>query len=90
MSSNAQNDLYEAAVRHRPARGLLGRLLIRWQRERTRAVLESLSDDLLRDIGISRGEIPYIADRLTAPTSKPEPRTRERASHHVMQTETAG
>ena len=53
--------------------GLLARrVLRRWQIGRTMAVLESLDDDLLRDIGITRGEIPATALRVTAPARPSE------------------
>ena len=43
---------------------LITELLIRWQTAKTRATLESLSDALLKNIGITRGEIPYVAARV--------------------------
>lgn len=54
-------------IRTRPARrGILGELgsaiADRWQRRRTIAELESMDDALLRDIGISRGEIAHVAE----------------------------
>ena len=41
----------------------------RWQARRTVAALEMLSDALLRDIGVTRAEIPALALRVTAPRS---------------------
>ena len=45
----------------------LRRALWRWQAGRTAAALESLGDDVLRDIGITRAQIPALAVRVTAP-----------------------
>lgn len=45
----------------------LGRGLRRWQARRTAAALDMLGDDVLRDIGITRAEIPAVALRVTAP-----------------------
>ena len=45
--------------------------LRRWQAQRTAAALENLDDDVLRDIGITRGEIPALALRVTAPVGPP-------------------
>jgi uncharacterized protein YjiS (DUF1127 family) len=43
------------------------RALRRWQARRTATALEMLGDDVLRDIGITRAEIPAVALRVTAP-----------------------
>ena len=45
----------------------LHRALRRWQARRTATALEMLDDDVLRDIGITRAEIPAVALRVTAP-----------------------
>ena len=45
----------------------LGRAVRRWQARRTAVALEMLGDDVLRDIGITRAEIPAVALRVTAP-----------------------
>ena len=45
--------------------------LRRWQAQRTATELEMLSDDVLRDIGITRAQIPAVALRVTAPTASP-------------------
>jgi uncharacterized protein YjiS (DUF1127 family) len=87
MSSTAHN---EQQSRFGSLRTFFARLATRWQRERTRAVLESLSDDLVRDIGITRSEIPYVADRLTRPATSQDTRKRNRAQSHVPQMEVAG
>lgn len=88
MSSTAHNKPY--ASRFGSVRAFVAKLATRWQRERTRAVLEGLSDDLLKDIGITRCEIPYVADRLTRPSTSQDTRKRDRAQSHVPQMESAG
>lgn len=50
--------------------------LRRWQARRTVAVLESLEDDILEDIGIARAEIPAIALKVTAPVQSPPAESR--------------
>jgi uncharacterized protein YjiS (DUF1127 family) len=45
----------------------VGRGLRWWLAGRTAAALEMLGDDVLRDIGITRAEIPAVALRVTAP-----------------------
>lgn len=47
----------------------LRRALRRWQARRTATALEMLDDDVLRDIGITRAEIPSVALRVTAPAT---------------------
>lgn len=89
MSSMARTEWHHAAAPHKATRGLFARLLTRWQRERTRAALESLSDALLKDIGITRSEIPYIAASLTAPTPRKETPERKPAPRHTVQMEAA-
>lgn len=49
--------------------GHLRRGLRRWQARRTAAALESLPEGILKDIGITRAEIPALALRVTAPTT---------------------
>ena len=88
MSSTAHNEQYKS--RFGSVRACFAKLATRWQRERTCAVLESLSDDLLKDIGITRSEIPYVADRLTRSTTSQDTRKRNRAQSHVPQMESAG
>ena len=46
-------------------------VLRRWRARRTAAELESLDDAVLRDIGITRAEIPAVALRVTAPPRRP-------------------
>jgi uncharacterized protein YjiS (DUF1127 family) len=41
------------------------RVVRKWQVNRTAAALENLSDELLRDIGVARDEIPKIALGVT-------------------------
>jgi uncharacterized protein YjiS (DUF1127 family) len=50
--------------------------LRRWQAQRTATELEMLSDDVLRDIGITRAEIPAVALSVTAPTVSTTPKQR--------------
>ena len=88
MSSIAPNERHES--RFGSVRAFFARLATRWQRERTRAVLESLSDDLLRDIGITRSEIPHVADRLTRPATSQDIRKNNSTQSHVPQMEVAG
>ena len=45
--------------------------LRRWQKRRTIRALERLSDWVLADIGISRGEIPRVVDSLVADDPRP-------------------
>jgi uncharacterized protein YjiS (DUF1127 family) len=52
------------------ARGHIRRGLRQWQARRTAIALEMLGDEGLRDIGITRAEIPAVARRVTAPESK--------------------
>ena len=40
---------------------LLARLLRRWRQRRDRRHLETMPDFMLKDIGISRSEIDYVA-----------------------------
>lgn len=47
----------------------VGRGLRWWLAGRTAAALEMLGDDVLRDIGITRAEIPAVARRVTAPAA---------------------
>ncbi len=42
------------------------RAMRRWQAGRTAAALDRLDDDVLKDIGITRAEIPAFAHRVTA------------------------
>ena len=46
---------------------LLFRALQRWQRNRAMANLQGLSDGQLEDIGISRNDIPRVADGFFQP-----------------------
>lgn len=45
----------------------VGQALRRWRMRRAVAELERLDDDVLRDIGITRAQIPSLALRMTAP-----------------------
>ena len=54
------------------------RSLRRWQIGRTTDALQSLSDDMLHDIGIARADIPAIALKVTAPEPSPERASRPR------------
>lgn len=63
----------------------LRQALIRWQARRARVVLESLSDETLRDIGLTRGEIGQAAMRLLLEQqdgSAPLRSTNERSVRH--------
>ncbi|MCL3883179.1 DUF1127 domain-containing protein [Marivita sp. GX14005] len=42
----------------------LGRAFRRWQRQRMIAAFAAMDDRLLRDIGISRSDIPRVVDSL--------------------------
>jgi len=44
--------------------------LMHWQTRRARAVLEGLSDETLRDIGLTRGEITHVARRVAGSRRK--------------------
>lgn len=44
--------------------GLVGSAIRRWQRNRVISELSRLDNRQLEDIGISRGDIPKVADRL--------------------------
>ena len=37
-----------------------------WTARRTRAELDALSDELIRDIGLSRADIPFVAGAVAA------------------------
>ena len=52
----------------------LRRALRRWQARRTAAALDMLGDDVLREIGMTRAEIPAVALRVTQPASRTAPR----------------
>lgn len=60
----------------------LRRTLLHWQVGRTEAALYSLDDHVLRDIGITRAEIPAVARRVTAPAMR-EASTNIPASHSI-------
>lgn len=49
-----------AAARHFVSTGLLQPLRLRLERRRTFDALSSLDDRLLRDVGVSRGDIPEV------------------------------
>jgi regulator of nucleoside diphosphate kinase len=51
--------------------GMFRSALVRLQRGRTISALQRLDDEMLRDIGITRGEIPYIADIVSGITEAP-------------------
>ena len=55
----------------------ISRGMRRWMARRTAAELEMLGDDVLKDIGITRAEIPALALRVTAPATLPASRYRE-------------
>ena len=55
------------------------RSLRRWQITRTVAALESLSDEVLDNIGISRADIPAIAFKVTSYERSPELESRSSA-----------
>jgi hypothetical protein len=38
---------------------------------RTRRALDALPDDLIRDVGLTRGEIPFVADALASGRGDP-------------------
>jgi uncharacterized protein YjiS (DUF1127 family) len=48
----------------------LRRALRRWQARRIAGALDMLGDDVLRDIGMTRAEIPALALRVTAPAAR--------------------
>jgi len=54
--------------------------LRRWQARRTAAALELLGDDVLRDIGLTRAQIPALALRVTTPAT-PTAARRRSVSH---------
>jgi uncharacterized protein YjiS (DUF1127 family) len=62
----------------------LRRALRRWQARRTAAALEMLGDDVLRDIGITRAEIPALALRVTAPAPAATAAVVHRSISHPM------
>lgn len=43
----------------------------RWQKRRTARALDRLSDWMLRDIGVTRGEIPRVVDEIFADDFRP-------------------
>lgn len=57
------------------------RVFRRWQARRTASALQELNDEILKDIGIARDEIPAIALTATAkarsPTNHQSSKTRE-------------
>ena len=57
----------------------------RWQRRKTIRALERLSDWVLRDIGVSRVDIPRLAEDLIA--DDPRPASLVRSAEHVVQHE---
>lgn len=84
MSSNlnAKLEMRWAVVRLMERFGdTLRHSLHRLQAGRTAAALNSLSDELLSDIGIARSGIPEVALRVTS-TAKPT--TKRRASHSLL------
>lgn len=66
----------------------LRRALLHWQVGRTEAALYSLDDHVLRDIGITRWEIPAVARRVTAPAIRGSS-TNASASHSISAKEVA-
>ena len=43
----------------------------RWQKRRTARALDRLSDWMLRDIGVTRGEIPRVVDEIFVDDFRP-------------------
>lgn len=50
---------------------LTGATVTRWQKRRTAWALDRLSDWMLRDIGVTRGEIPRLVDEIFADDIRP-------------------
>lgn len=50
---------------------LLRKTVTRWQKRRTARALDRLSDWMLHDIGMTRGEIPRLVDDLFADDIRP-------------------
>lgn len=50
---------------------LIGVSVTRWQKRRTARALDRLSDWMLRDIGVTRGEIPRLVEEIFADDIRP-------------------
>lgn len=70
-----ESAMTDFALRATPASGLAARFGNAFGRAMTafatRRALDHLPDDLLRDVGLTRSEIPYVADALARGRSDP-------------------
>ena len=75
-----------AGGRFQPIHRRLKASMRRWERRKTLRALERLSDWVLRDIGVSRADIPRLAEDLIADDPRPASLIR---SVHAVQREAA-
>ena len=76
-----------AGGRFQPIHRRLKASMRRWERRKTLRALERLSDWVLRDIGVSRADIPRLAEDLIA--DDPRPASLIRSADHAVQREAA-